>query len=134
MAYTNKISAIATTMLFLAVLVGPRWSEAQTMPTLNPLCILVTDIVQNCYFSGDLTPSEECCNGLKSATKIQVNCICDNIVENPSQNNLTQALFEIVHNTCGVADKFACKDSNGGATNKIAASMGLFGLLASLLF
>ncbi|KAF8092476.1 hypothetical protein N665_0413s0019 [Sinapis alba] len=135
MAYTNKISA--TVMLFLAVMMAPGWTEAQTMPKLDPVCaLLVTDTITKCYLAGSLTPSEECCSDLKSATDKQVTCLCDNFIGRPSSNNnVTQALFDVVHTTCGVADKFTCKgSSNGGAMNKISASIGLLGLAASLFF
>ncbi|ESQ55091.1 hypothetical protein EUTSA_v10026519mg [Eutrema salsugineum] len=140
MAYTNKVpaaSAVATVVLFLAVMIAPRWTEAQTMPKLDPVCaVVISDIVKICYLSGDLKPSEECCKDLESASNFQVTCLCDNVISHPSNTTLTQALFDVVHTTCGVQEKFTCKggDGNGGATNKIAASMGLFGLVASLFF
>ncbi|KAL0873560.1 hypothetical protein Bca101_023265 [Brassica carinata] len=139
MAYTNKIpaaAAVATAMLFLAVTIAPRWTEAQTMPKLDPVCaLLVTDTITKCYLSGSLKPSEECCSDLKSATDRQVTCLCDNFIAHPSNNNVTQALLEVYHHDCGVADKFACKgSSNGGAAKKISALFGLLGLAASLFF
>lgn len=113
MAYTNKIpaaAAVATAMLFLAVMMAPRWTEAQTMPNLDPVCtILITDIMTKCYLSGNLAPSTECCDDLKSANSKQVTCLCDNFIAHPSNNNVTQALLEVYHHDCGVADKFACK-------------------------
>ncbi|KAJ4912905.1 Bifunctional inhibitor/lipid-transfer protein/seed storage 2S albumin superfamily protein [Raphanus sativus] len=139
MAYTNKISAaaaVATAMLFLAVMIAPRWTEAQTMPKLDPVCaLLITDTLTKCYLSGNLTPSDDCCSALKSATDRQVTCLCDDFIAHSSDNNVTQALLEVYHNDCGVADKFACKgNSNGGAMKKISASIGLLGLAASLFF
>lgn len=113
MAYTNKIpaaAAVATAMLFLAVMIAPRWTEAQTMPKLDPVCaLLVTDTIKKCYLSGSVTPSEECCGKLKSANDRQVTCLCDNFIAHPSSNNVTQDVLEVYHTTCGVADKFACK-------------------------
>ncbi|VVB12045.1 unnamed protein product [Arabis nemorensis] len=145
MAYTNKVSAAAavtTAVLFLMLTISPRWTQAQqlpSMPKINPVCAFmdVPKTVQLCYLSGNVVPSEECCNDLKSASTTKVTCLCDNFITLPSNSNFTGALFNIVHATCGVADKMACKGSggaNGGATNKIAASMGLFGLVASLFF
>ncbi|KAG7546550.1 Bifunctional inhibitor/plant lipid transfer protein/seed storage helical domain [Arabidopsis suecica] len=139
MAYTNKVTtaaAVATMMLFLAVTIV----KAQTMPPmpkLNPVCALadLPNIVQLCYFNLDLVPSEECCNDLKSSSNIQVNCLCDNFIAHPSNGNITRARYDLVNSACGVADKFACKGgASGGSTNKIAVSMGLFGLVASLFF
>ncbi|CAH2078238.1 unnamed protein product [Thlaspi arvense] len=121
MAYTNKVSA-ATTVLFLAVMIAPRWTEAQSMPKLDPVCtLLISDIVQICYLSGNLVPSEECCTDLKSASNKQVTCLCDNLIAHPSNTNLTHALFEVVHTTCGVSDKFTCKDNQMAYTNKVSA-------------
>ncbi|ANM66157.1 Bifunctional inhibitor/plant lipid transfer protein/seed storage helical domain superfamily [Arabidopsis suecica] len=140
MAYTNKVTisaAVATMMLFLAVTIV----DAQSMPPMpkfNPVCALadLPNIVQLCYFNLDLTPSEECCNDLKSSSTIQVNCLCDNFIAHPSNGNISQARYDLVNSACGVADKFACKggDASGGSTNKIAASMVLLGLVASLFF
>ncbi|KAJ0239536.1 Non-specific lipid transfer protein GPI-anchored 33 [Hirschfeldia incana] len=140
MTYTNKIpaaaAAVATAMLFLAVMMAPQWTEAQTMPKLDPVCaVLITDTMTKCYLSGNVKPSDECCSSLKSATDRQVTCLCDNFISHPSNSSVTQALLEVYHNDCGVADKFACKgSSNGGAMNKISASIGLLGLAASLFF
>ncbi|KAL1201685.1 Non-specific lipid transfer protein GPI-anchored 33 [Cardamine amara subsp. amara] len=140
MVYTNKVVAaasVATMMLFLVVMI----TEAQPippMPKLDPVCAFANlpDIIQICYLTLNLIPSEECCNDLKSANNMQVTCLCDNFIAHPSNANITRARYDQVHLACGVVDKFACKggDANGGSTNKIAASMGLFGLVASLFF
>ncbi|KAL1201686.1 Non-specific lipid transfer protein GPI-anchored 33 [Cardamine amara subsp. amara] len=138
MVYTNKfvaVALVATTMLFLVVMIA----EAQQVK--DPKCILVglpREIIGICYSTSNSTPSEECCKDLKSASDTQVTCLCDMIMTitmNPS-NNITRAHYDQVHLACGVVDKFACKGkaANGGSTNKIAASMGLFGLVASLFF
>ncbi|CAA7060089.1 unnamed protein product [Microthlaspi erraticum] len=134
MAYTNKIpAAVAIAVLFLAVTIAPRWTEAQSFSKLNPVCaLIVPEISQLCYLTGSVIPSEDCCKSLKSASSMQVDCLCDNFIAHPSNATLTRALFDAVHSACGVQDKFACKDASGGAMNKFAASMGLFGFVASL--
>ncbi|CAH2078239.1 unnamed protein product [Thlaspi arvense] len=143
MAYTIKVpamAAVATTILFLAVMIAPQWTEAKkpkTVEKLDPVCSLaIPEIVKHCYATVSLVPSEECCNDLKTASKTEVDCLCENFVANPSNGNITRALYDQINTACGVLDKLACNgkpgDANGGATNKIAASVGLFGLVASL--
>ncbi|CAH8315329.1 unnamed protein product [Eruca vesicaria subsp. sativa] len=136
MAYTTKnpaAAAVVTAVLVLAVMMAPRWTEAQLDAAV--CTVLIADITTECYLTGTVTPSAECCSDLKSATDRQVTCLCDNVIAHPSANNVTQAVLELYHNECGVADKFACKGKpSGGATNKISASVGLLGLAASLFF
>ncbi|KFK28827.1 hypothetical protein AALP_AA7G054300 [Arabis alpina] len=144
MAYTNKFPAAAvvvTVVLFLMLTIAPRGTEAQQLPSMskiNPLCVFakIPTTVQLCYLTGNLAPSDECCDDLKSKSKPEVNCLCDNFIVLPANSNFTGTLFDIVHTKCGVADKYACtgRGANGGATNKFAASMGLFGLVANFLF
>ncbi|XP_010448865.1 PREDICTED: uncharacterized protein LOC104731244 [Camelina sativa] len=140
MAYTNKVkaaAAVATVVLFLAVTIADAQSMPP-MPKLNPVCALadLPHIIELCYFNLDLKPSEECCTDLKSAGSTQVTCLCDNFLAHPSNASVTQARYDLVHEACGVFEKYACKggDANGGSTNMIAASMGLFGLVASFFF
>ncbi|EOA17923.1 hypothetical protein CARUB_v10006332mg [Capsella rubella] len=113
MAHTNKVraaAAVATVVLFLAV----TMAEAQSMPPmpkLNPVCALANlpDIIQLCYVNFDLKPSEKCCDDLKSASSTQVTCLCDNFLARSSNTSVTQARYDIVHQSCGVFEKFACK-------------------------
>lgn len=114
MAYTNKVTAaaaVATVVLFLAVTIVDAQSSMPPMPKLNPVCAVLNlpTIVQACYFTLDVVPSEECCNDLKSATSMQVTCLCDNFIAHPSNGSLTRARYDLVHQACGVVDKFACK-------------------------
>nr|VDC99790.1 unnamed protein product [Brassica oleracea] len=172
MIYINKVpAAVAIALLFLVVVIAPRWTKAQPlppfppmsplpplppmsplppMPKVDPVCTTaILDIVQNCYSTA--VPSEECCNGLKSASKTQVTCLCDNFIAHPVFSNLTRPYYDQVSNACGVLDKYACNgtgeeggdskggdpkggDGNAGAINKIAGSMGLFGLITCLFF
>ncbi|KFK28826.1 hypothetical protein AALP_AA7G054200 [Arabis alpina] len=143
MAYINKVPAVATAVLFLMLTMAPRWTEAQqlpSMPNINPLCVFanVPKTVTLCYLSGTVIPSgdSECCKDLKSKSTPEVNCLCDNFIALPSNSNFTGPLFNMVHTACGVADKYACtgRGANGGAKNKFAVSMGLFGLVASFFF
>lgn len=115
MAYTNKVpvaAAVATAVLFLAVTIAPQWTEAKrtkTTQNAEPVCALVIpEIVQNCYLTTSLLPSEECCKDLKTASKTEVTCLCENVIANPSNSNLTRALYDQVNIACGVLDKFAC--------------------------
>ncbi|CAN7032069.1 unnamed protein product [Brassica rapa subsp. trilocularis] len=132
----------------------PPMSPLPPMPKVDPVCTTaILDIVQNCYSTLSAVPSEECCNGLKSASKTQVTCLCDNFIAHPVFSNLTRPYYDQVSNACGVLDKYACNgtggdskggdskggdpkggDGNAGAINKIAGSMGLFGLITCLFF
>ncbi|CAH8325880.1 unnamed protein product [Eruca vesicaria subsp. sativa] len=124
----------------------PPMSPFPPMPKMDPTCITeVSDILQNCYSTFSLTPSDICCKNLKSASAKQVTCVCDNFIAHPFSSNLTRPFYNQINTGCGVVDKYACNgtseggdpkggDDNGGAMNKIAGSMGLFGLVTSLFF
>ncbi|KAG2318524.1 hypothetical protein Bca52824_011737 [Brassica carinata] len=168
-------AAVATAVLFLVVVIAPQWTNAQPLPPLppmsplpplppmsplpplppmpkvDPVCtVAIPDIVQNCYSTFSAVPSEECCNGLKSASKTQVTCLCDNFIAHPVYSNLTRPYYNQINTACDVLDKYACNgtseggdpkggdgkggDGNAGAKNRIAVSMGLFGLVTSLFF
>ncbi|CAL9226469.1 unnamed protein product [Arabidopsis halleri] len=147
MAYTNIMAVAVTTVLFLAVVIAPQWTEAKKPPrqtdtsdtdrtsgTDRTVCpFSVPEIVQNCYATMSALPSEKCCKDLKTASKTEVTCLCNNVIAhpNPLYTNTNQ-----VNRACGVLDKYACDvgNANGGATKKIAASMCIFGLVASLFF
>ncbi|XP_010445202.1 PREDICTED: uncharacterized protein LOC104727830 [Camelina sativa] len=138
MAYTNMMAVAVTAVLFLAVTIAPQWTEAKKPPkttdTSATVCpFAIPEIVQNCYATMSVLPSEECCKDLRTASKTEVTCLCDNIIvhPNPLYANITKVYFNQVSIACGVLDKYACNggDANGGVTNKIAASMALFGLV-----
>lgn len=107
MAYTNKVVAA---VMFLVVMIAEA-QQMPPMPKLDPVCAFANlpDIVQICYLTLDLVPSDECCKDLKSASNTQVTCLCDNFIAHPSNANLTRARYDQVHLACGVLDKFACK-------------------------
>ncbi|EOA19164.1 hypothetical protein CARUB_v10007841mg [Capsella rubella] len=163
MAYTNQVSAFAA-VLFIAVAIAPLLAEPQSsmFPNMTPECATVMpDLLEKCFGTVRVTPTEECCNDLKTATTTQVTCLCDNYIANPKIVNITGPYSAGITTKCGVFDKYSCdgtskggetgssssnssstsngKDNsksevNGGATNKVAASMAVFGLIASLVF
>ncbi|CAA7060090.1 unnamed protein product [Microthlaspi erraticum] len=140
MAYLNKAKGLAvavTTVLFLAVAIAPQWTSAQPppMPEFDSICaISIPEIVKHCYATISAVPSEECCKDLKTASKREVTCLCDNFFTHPIYSNITKVYFSQVNTACGVLDKYACNGANGGAMNKITTSVALFGLVASLFF
>lgn len=93
----------------------PPMSPLPPMPKVDPVCTTaILDIVQNCYSTLSAVPSEECCNGLKSASKTQVTCLCDNFIAHPVFSNLTRPYYDQVSNACGVLDKYACNGTGEG--------------------
>ncbi|CAH8359595.1 unnamed protein product [Eruca vesicaria subsp. sativa] len=145
MAYTYKVpvaAAVATAVLFLAVMIAPQWTEATKPKTIppssssknrkgDPCPLAIPEIVKHCYATMSLVPSEKCCKDLKTASKKEVNCLCNKFIANPSNRNLTRPLYDQISRACGVLKKFACNgkggEANGGAKNKIVAS--IFGLI-----
>ncbi|AEE84637.1 putative bifunctional inhibitor/plant lipid transfer protein/seed storage helical [Arabidopsis thaliana] len=156
MAYTNQISAV----VFLAVAIAPLLAEPQStmFPEMTPECATVMpDLLEKCFATGSVTPTEDCCTDLKSATSTQVTCLCDNYIANPAVSNITGPYSKAITTKCGVFDKYSCdgtskgeekkggssssngkdngkSEGNGGRANSVAASMAMFGLLASLVF
>ncbi|KAF8095965.1 hypothetical protein N665_0320s0087 [Sinapis alba] len=129
----------------------PPMAPLPPMPKVDPVCtVAVTEILQNCYSTLSALPSDECCKSLKSASATQVTCLCDNFIAHPVYSNWTRPYYNQINTGCGVLDKYACNgtsgggdtkggdgkggDGNAGAMNKIAGSMGLFGLVTSLFF
>lgn len=107
MAYTNKVTEIVVgiiVVLFQAVAI-------ESLPELTTPCALaIPEIVVHCYASTNMSssPSEKCCNDLKTANKREVTCLCDNFIANPSKSNFPRTLYDQINTACGVADKFAC--------------------------
>ncbi|VVB12041.1 unnamed protein product [Arabis nemorensis] len=87
MAYNNKVTEAeiaVTVVLFLAVAIAPQWTEAQPMPEMDPICaVAIPEIVKHCYAKISVLPTEECCKDLKTASKREVTCLCDNLIANP---------------------------------------------------
>ncbi|CAA7060091.1 unnamed protein product [Microthlaspi erraticum] len=165
MAYINKVSA-ATAILFLAVAIAPLLAEPQPsmFPKMDLVCATVMpDLLQKCFGTVRDTPTEDCCNDLKSANATQVTCLCDHYIANPALVNITGPYSAGITTKCGVFDKYSCdgkgeekteegssssnssssingKDTNksegngGRRANSVAASMAVFGLVASLIF
>ncbi|CAD5328738.1 unnamed protein product [Arabidopsis thaliana] len=119
MAY-NIMAVAVTAVLFLAVVIAPQWTETKKPPrpsdtsdtsgtsgrdrrTMCPLSI--PGIVQNCYATLNAFPSKECCKDLKTASKREVTCLCNNVIAHPDPlyTNTNQ-----VNKACGVLDKYAC--------------------------
>ncbi|KAG7546551.1 Bifunctional inhibitor/plant lipid transfer protein/seed storage helical domain [Arabidopsis suecica] len=155
MAYTNKVAvAVGAAVLFLAVVMNPRWTEAQTYPKLDRLCVMmIPDILEECFTHDRLKPTEDCCNDLKNATLTQVDCLCDNYLESLSFSDLARTFSAGVLKKCDVSHKFMCQaaknrgeakggrnttcinsNTSVGGKNKVPASMSAFGLVAILLF
>ncbi|CAH8275693.1 unnamed protein product [Arabidopsis lyrata] len=174
MAYIYQISAV----VFLAVAIAPLLADPQSpmFPDMTPECATVMpDLLEKCFATGSVTPTEDCCTDLKSATSTQVTCLCDNqgrtqdillpgsatgdnYIANPAVANITGPYSKAITTKCGVFDKFSCdgtskggeekkggssssngkgngtSQGNGGTTNKVAALMAMFGLVASLVF
>ncbi|CAH8275695.1 unnamed protein product, partial [Arabidopsis lyrata] len=94
MAYTNIMAVAVTTVLLLAVVIAPQWTEAKKPPqqtdtsdtdrtsgTDRTVCpFSVPEIVQNCYATMSALPSEKCCKDLKTASKTEVTCLCNNVI------------------------------------------------------
>ncbi|XP_024005909.1 uncharacterized protein LOC18028326 isoform X2 [Eutrema salsugineum] len=157
MAYINKVSVVAT-VLFLAVAIAPGLAEplSPMFPTMNLTCATVMpDLLEKCFATVRETPTEECCNDLKSANKTQVTCLCDLYIANPAIVNITGPYSAKITNQCGVLDKYSCNgtskgtsssnsssssngnspsEGNKGRVNTVAASMAVFGFVASLIF
>lgn len=113
MAYTNQILAV----LFLAVAIAPLLAEPQSpmFPSMTPECASVMpDLLQKCFATGSVTPTEDCCNDLKSATTTQVTCLCDNYIANPAVVNITGPYSAAITTKCGVFDKYSCDGTSNG--------------------
>ncbi|CAA0396154.1 unnamed protein product [Arabidopsis thaliana] len=157
MAYTNKVAvAVGAVVVFLAVVMNPRWTDAQTYPKLDRLCVMmIPDILEECFIHDRLKPTEDCCNDLKNATMTQVDCLCDNFLESLSFSDLSRTFSAGVLKKCDVSHKYMCQAAknrgeakggrnstttcdnsitNVGGKNKVATSMSAFGLVAILLF
>ncbi|CAL9226472.1 unnamed protein product [Arabidopsis halleri] len=162
MAYIYQMSAV----VFLAVAIAPLLADPQSpmFPDMTPECATVMpDLLEKCFATGSVTPTEDCCTDLKSATSTQVTCLCDNYIANPAVANITGPYSNAITTKCGVFDKFSCdgtskggeekkggsssnttsssngkgngtSQGNGATTNKVAALMAMFGLVASLVF
>lgn len=116
MAYTYKVSAVSA-VLFLAVAIAPRLAEPQPpmFPTIDPVCATVMpDLLEKCFATVRVTPTEECCSDLKSATITQVNCLCDNYIANPALINITGPYSAGITTKCGVFDKYSCDGTSKG--------------------
>ncbi|KFK28829.1 hypothetical protein AALP_AA7G054600 [Arabis alpina] len=163
MAYINKVSAVAA-VFFLAVAIATRLTEAepQIFPKMDPICATVMpDLLEKCFATVRVTPTDECCSDLKSATTTQVTCLCDNYIANPAMVNITGPYSAGITTACGVFDKYSCDgttiggeekkeegsssnttstsngkhvEGNAGRANTVAASMAVFGLVSSLFF
>lgn len=125
MAYTNKVTEVAvavTAVLFLAVAIAPQWTEAQPMPEVDPICaVAIPEIVKHCYSTMSVLPSEECCKDLKTASKREVTCLCDNFIAHPHPlfANITKVYFNQVNTNCSVVDKYACNGTYKNSKNLI---------------
>ncbi|KAL1201684.1 Non-specific lipid transfer protein GPI-anchored 28 [Cardamine amara subsp. amara] len=155
MANSNKVLAVAA-VLFLAVAITPLLAEPTSpmFPKMDPVCATVMpDLLEKCFATVRAIPTDDCCNDLKSATTTQVTCLCDNYIANPAIVNITGPYSAGITTKCGVFDKYSCdgtskdgsssnststsngpSEGNGGRANKVAASVGVFGFVATLFF
>ncbi|CAN8274189.1 unnamed protein product [Cochlearia groenlandica] len=159
MAYINNVLAVL--FIAVAIAVSPCLAEpTPTFPTMNPVCATaMPDLLEKCFATVRETPTQDCCNDLKSATTTQVKCLCDNYIANPDYASYTRPYAAGITSQCGVFDKYSCDGTtkekgsssnnnnsngkennstnkdNGGISNNVASSLfAVFGLLASVMF